>query len=80
MIDGDGCTFWLDGLAGLDWRHCCDAHDVAYYQLADKWTADVDLMSCVAQAGAPVMGLIMFLGVTIFGGIWYWRGKRRARP
>ena len=70
---GDGCTLWFDRLGDLDWRQCCDAHDLAYYQQADKWEADVQLALCVADAGAPIIGIIMFVGVSLFGWIWYRR-------
>lgn len=79
MNEGDGCTLWPDAVGDLDWRHCCEIHDAAYLGMADKWIADLSLMDCVAQSGAPLMGLIMFVGVTIFGGLWYWRRRHRGR-
>lgn len=54
---------------------CCDMHDIAYAMQMDKLKADLDLAFCVAKTGHAGIALIMFLGVTIFGGIWY----RRAR-
>lgn len=78
---GDGCTLWLDGLGPFDWRHCCDAHDLAYYELADKLEADFELAVCVALAGGPivgpVMGALMLAGVLVFGWIWYEKAKRQ---
>lgn len=70
---GDGCTLWLDGA----WRHCCDAHDLAYAQLADKGVADWALFLCVAETGNPFMAFLMLVGVAIFGWWWYLRGKCR---
>jgi hypothetical protein len=77
---GDGCTLWIDGLAGVDWRHCCEVHDAAYSALSDKLMADLGLAQCVAQSGAPIMAVVMFCGVTFFGWIWYARARRTNRP
>lgn len=63
----DGCTFWLQGW----WRHCCVAHDAAYANGVNKFIADEALRICVDQAGAPIMAWIMFIGVTLFGGLFY---------
>lgn len=50
---GDGCTLWFDRLGDLDWRQCCDAHDLAYYQQADKWEADVNPCDNASRASRP---------------------------
>ena len=70
---GDGCTLWIDGV----WRACCDAHDLAYASGVDKALADVLLRDCVSATGFPLMGWIMFLGVTLFGGFFYARHRRK---
>lgn len=59
----DGCSLWIDGV----WRHCCDAHDLAYLNGTDKIIADLDLARCVADTGNGTMALIMLAGVTLFG-------------
>lgn len=72
---GDGCTLYLQGV----WRHCCDAHDLAYVVgEVDKLTADWQLFSCVAATGQWWHAVIMFAGVLLFGGLW-WRKARRQR-
>lgn len=67
----DYCTFWPEGI----WGHCCAAHDGAYAAGAGFWHANLDLMVCVARAGWPGIGAIMFVGVGLFG----WRFYRKAR-
>lgn len=72
---GDGCTLWFDGWAETSWRHCCDVHDIAYEIGAPKIEADLALAQCVASAGAGPMALIMLLGVTAFGWL-FWRKRK----
>lgn len=72
---GDGCTLWLQGT----WRHCCEAHDIAYGAGFDKLQADLDLGLCVAQTGHPLMAIVMVLGVLLFGWL-FWKPKRPAAP
>jgi hypothetical protein len=61
------CTLWWDGV----WGKCCEVHDIAYASGLDKLQADIDLGLCVAQTGNLGMGIIMFLGVAIFGVLFY---------
>ena len=72
LPEPDGCTGWIDGV----WRHCCDAHDIAYSSGFDKFQTDLELAVCVAQTGNPIVAVLMFLGVTIFGWFWYLKAKR----
>lgn len=72
-FEPDGCTMWFDG----NWRECCDAHDLAYAVHFDKFQADIALGWCVAQHGHPVIGLIMFAGVAVFGVIWWARRRQK---
>lgn len=67
IFESDGCTGWVDGV----WRHCCDAHDLAYASGFDKFQADLALQECVAATGNPVMAFIMLVGVSLFGWIFY---------
>ncbi len=77
----DYCTFFPEGW----WSHCCEAHDVAYAAQIGQMTADTSLLQCVAAAGdgllAPVsvaVGVVMFLGVTVFGRRYYRKAKMEA--
>lgn len=79
-LSGNGCDFWPDGLGNLDWRICCDAHDLAYGIGGNAWErlqADWALAVCVNEI-APGMGFVMLAGVVGAGWLfWTWR-KRRA--
>ncbi|MEM9734230.1 MAG: hypothetical protein AAF903_12220 [Pseudomonadota bacterium] len=73
----DHCTLWWDRLFGKDWSHCCAAHDEAYAIGIDRGLADAVLEACVAAAsGSPLLGLIMFAGVSAFGWLFYRRASR----
>jgi hypothetical protein len=75
---GNGCDFWPESLAGMDWTRCCDVHDLAYAAGGD-WLArlvvDFQLALCV-NAVVPGMGWVMLAGVGAFGWLfWTWRRK-----
>lgn len=66
----DGCSFWPDGLGDSDWRHCCEAHDFAYWcggSAADRARADAALGQCVAAETNPAFGWLMRTGVRAGG-------------
>lgn len=72
----DHCTLWPDRLFGWDWHACCEIHDRSYEIGIPQSIADSALRECV-NAVLPVMGDIMWLGVTIFGCIFYLMAQRR---
>lgn len=63
------CTGWLDGVptwlggTGNEWIDCCRAHDLSDQSIA----AAADLAACVATTGHAVMGVVMMLGLVLFG-------------
>lgn len=67
------CTFWWDG----NWAKCCEVHDIAYGSGTDKLLADIELGLCVINTGNLWMGIVMFLGVSIFGWFFYKRQKKK---
>jgi len=67
------CTGWWDGV----WRACCDAHDAAYQAGLPKFPADFELFRCVWDTGHPVNATIMFVGVLVFGLLFYPFFKKR---
>ncbi len=79
----DGCSKFPDGYPGSNptqWRNCCIAHDIAYWQggtAEQRKTADANLDKCVTSTGANIIGSAMYYGVR-FGGIaglpmsWHW--------
>jgi hypothetical protein len=66
----DGCTHWFDGT----WRHCCEAHDLAYSVGAVTLQTHIDLGTCVVHAGG---GLLMGIAMAVATAIW-WAFRRRA--
>lgn len=73
MIKVNGCDFWPDGT----WKHCCDAHDVAFFsvgELRDFVVANTEMISCVAQASNVLNALFMGVGVFV-GGAFVWKWK-----
>ena len=66
------CTGWFDGV----WGACCALHDAAYASGADKVRSDLELALCVAKTGHGAMALVMLIGVSIFGWLFY-RGRRK---
>ena len=72
----DGCSLWIDGTVTQPnlWRHCCVAHDKAYWiggTEQQRKDADSALMSCVAGVAGPGMGSYMHFFVAM-GGSPYW--------
>lgn len=76
MNFNDACNLWIERLGPFDWKQCCVQHDFDYGHQVLKTIADVKLEQCV-NAVLPGMGLIMWIGVTIFGGLWYVMAKRK---
>jgi lysozyme len=73
IVSGDGCTDFIQG----NWRTCCDVHDLSYAVQLPKAVADASLAQCVADHGHSFIAVIMWVGVTVFGGWFYARARRR---
>lgn len=71
------CTLWFDSLGPWNWHACCVQHDFDYVHQIGEALANVRLERCV-DAVLPGMGVVMWLGVTLFGGIWYALARREA--
>jgi hypothetical protein len=72
----DGCSMWIDGTPRQPslWRHCCVAHDKAYWiggTAHERRKADQALQVCVRGLAGRVMGDYMYTFV-IPGGSPYW--------
>jgi hypothetical protein len=72
----DGCSLFPDGTAEDKtlWRHCCVAHDYAYWQGGthqQRALADEQLKVCVADTGKQGTGRLMLGGVRV-GGLPWW--------
>lgn len=77
----DGCSLWIDGTPEQPnlWRHCCVAHDLAYWHggsKADRQKADTDILACVQQAQGPGMAKYIYTNVR-WGGSPYWMNHYR---
>ncbi len=69
----DGWPTWLGG-TGSEWHHCCVAHDLVPITLQ----SNLNLWDCVSKINHS-MGLIMFIGLFLFSGIYgiiKYRGKK----
>jgi hypothetical protein len=84
LIDWSGaCSFWPDGIGPFNWEKCCEAHDFAYANMIPKDQADIALALCVNHV-LPGMGIVMLIGVTLFGAPFYiiaairYLGRRRG--
>ena len=73
----DGCSVWIDGPPKHPnlWRHCCVAHDLAYWiggTKAQRRKADDELKRCIFEAQRPMLASqTTFYGVRMGGGP-YW--------
>lgn len=68
----DGCSMWMDGTPKHPylWRHCCVAHDKAYWiggSAQQRADADDELKACVKTAMGTGMANYMHTGVIIGG-------------
>lgn len=78
----DGCSLWMDGPPAYPnlWRHCCVAHDLAYWQGGSEQqraTADKAIHACVFEA-ANSKGMANYMHSMIrWGGSPYWMNHYR---
>lgn len=62
------CTAFPDGEEGM----CCKAHDEAYRGgTLDRKEADKALYQCVRDNGEPYKAIVMYVGVRLFGWLFY---------
>lgn len=78
----DGCSLWMDGppLYPNLWRHCCVAHDLAYWiggTKEERKKADDDIQACVLKE-AESKGMANYMhGMIRWGGSPYWMNYYR---
>lgn len=77
----DGCSMWIEGPPGNPnlWRHCCVAHDLAYWLGGTKeqrQQADETMRQCIEEAQQPMMAGHTFRSVRMGGGP-YWPSSYR---
>lgn len=68
----DGCSVWIDGTPKLPylWRHCCVAHDKAYWvggAESVRAAADKALQACMTELAGEGMANYMYFFVTTGG-------------
>ena len=75
------CTLWPEGW----WAQCCSRHDDDYLNGVDKLISDENLMYCVFNSSPEILlqyptlamimsapvGVVMFVGVFLFGRFFY---------
>ena len=76
MNFNDACNLWIERIGPFDFKNCCVQHDLDYLHQIGKALADARLEHCV-NAILPGMGTIMFIGVTLFGALWYAAARRK---
>jgi hypothetical protein len=69
----DGCSVWIDGTVNEPylWRHCCVAHDKAYWiggTNLERNKADEAILACVSDVAGKTMGSYMYFFVSTGGG------------
>jgi hypothetical protein len=67
-FETDYCTNYPEGTRSQPelWKHCCLIHDLFFWSggsKSDRDEADLDLKSCITDAGAPEQAIIMYLAV-----------------
>lgn len=72
----DYCTFWFENIGNIYIGGCCRAHDYAYEKGLPRFQADIDLGTCVADLGAPLIGFGMSIVVMLVGWTRYKKGKQ----
>ena len=65
------CTGFPEGC----WSDCCANHDDAYRQQSGKFKADMELYRCVKSKNHRWISVIMLIGVSTFGWLFYWRAR-----
>ena len=79
-LTDDGCTGFLNGWGGLDWRSCCDTHDWAFHtgtSLPDFLSANFDLWRCVAERDIFAASIIT-IGVMTGGAVFFIFGRKKG--
>lgn len=75
VFKSDGCTLAPD----FNFRPCCDDHDYDYSkQCRTRIEADKALRDCIKKAGHPVKAHIYYIGVRLFGGLFWYRKRRNG--
>lgn len=77
----DGCSMWIDGPPGSPnlWRHCCVAHDLAYWAGGteeQRKHADEAMKLCIQNAQQPMIASHTYNSVRMGGGP-YWPSTYR---
>ncbi len=68
------CSFVPDHSSGI--HNCCDVHDKRYSSgIMKRVTADRKFRECITTTSHPVIAWIYWVGVRLFGWIFYRKGK-----
>lgn len=64
----DRCTIWPDRIFGLDYSHCCAAHDQDYAMGLEGLASDLRLAGCVIETSMTLTlwAVLMLIGVVLY--------------
>ena len=76
----DGCSLWIDSWQSVNLYPACFFHDLRYWcgrpkEADDRLMADLILMTDIMEEGLPVISVVMFIGVRMFGPISWGFGR-----
>lgn len=77
----DYCTLFFDKINDYDISGCCLIHDQEYRDPnVSRYKSDRNLRLCVNNVSHSRIGDFMYLGVRIFGWIfWYWHRLKNRK-
>lgn len=64
----DYCTLWPDRIFGVDYSHCCAAHDLDYAMGIEGLASDLRLFGCVIETSMTLTlwATLMLIGVVLY--------------
>ena len=74
----NGCDWFPDGFWIWNWKHCCDAHDIAYTLGGTDWerfVAEANFFGCLSTV-SPLLAIVM-VPVTFLLGYGFYVKRRR---
>ena len=68
----DWCTLFPDRVFNIYIGDVCYEHDMRYKdKTKSRWQADIELLKDIDRRGLHTTAVFMWIGVRLFGWIWY---------